>query len=97
MVYLMNLWPVNTLCSKCGFTLNKHKDLIRDTSDSYTVYTKPRQYIPTDECILITSDIDKQSIEKSITKYNHPSNNMGDSYNILIGSRVIKESYDLYN
>lgn len=90
--------PVNnTLCSKCGFTLNEHKDLTRDDSDSYTVYTKPTDHIfqPL-RCILITSDIDKQSIEKSITKYNHPSNNMGDSYNILIGSRVIKESYDLH-
>jgi len=77
--------------------MDKHKDNVRDTLNEYDKFTKPTNHIfQPIRFIIIKSDIDKISIEKSISKFNHPSNNMGDSYNILIGSRIIKESYDLH-
>lgn len=54
---------------------------------------KNHTYRPT-RMIIIHSDIDNTSINRSITRFNRPSNSYGEEIMILIGSKKIKESYD---
>jgi hypothetical protein len=75
----------NTLCSICG--IEKQKHVTDEKSEKYHVY-KPVRFV------IVHSDLDKNTREKSIDKYNRTSNKLGDDFMILIGSRMIKESYD---
>lgn len=75
----------NTLCAVCGNRRDQHVD---DKDPKYHIF-KPVRFV------IIHSDLDKRTTEKSIDKYNRVSNSMGDEFMILIGSRMIKESYDL--
>ncbi len=45
--------------------------------------------------VIAHGDIEKPRMEQSIEKYNNPDNITGDNYLILVGSRIIKESYDI--
>lgn len=72
----------NTLCSLCGHLRKDHK---KDTDCKF----KPVRFV------IAHSELDKNITEKSIDKFNRTSNSMGDEVMILLGSRVIKESYDL--
>lgn len=76
----------NTLCSACGIRKDKH---VTDEKNSKYHVFKPVRFVN------IHSELDKPTTEKSIDKYNRASNSMGDDFMILIGSRMIKESYDL--
>lgn len=82
----------NTMCSICGIERDKHKinedAIIAEKSNTDHTYMPAR-------FIIVHSDLDKGITEKSIDIYNRTSNNMGNEFMILIGSRMIKESYDL--
>lgn len=52
------------------------------------------QYTPA-RFILAHSDVDKSQMEHSIEKFNISDNSDGNRYMILIGSKVMKESYDI--
>lgn len=85
----------NTLCSICGRTRKEHvskeqsavaeKKKSKDSDHAF----KPVRFV------IVHSELDKNTTEKSIDKYNRASNSMGDEFMILVGSRMIKESYDL--
>jgi len=45
--------------------------------------------------IMVHSDIDRTTMEQSITKYNAPDNIHGMRYQILVGSKIMKESYNI--
>lgn len=45
--------------------------------------------------IIVHSDIDKSQMDHSIEKFNNPDNADGSNYMILIGSKVMKESFDI--
>lgn len=45
--------------------------------------------------IVAHSDIEKSQMEHSIDKFNNPDNVDGHRFMILVGSKIIKESYDL--
>lgn len=45
--------------------------------------------------VIAHSEIDKGQMEHSIEKFNNAENANGDRYMILIGSKIIKESYDI--
>ena len=45
--------------------------------------------------IMAHSNIDKGIMEQSLEKFNSAENSNGEKYRILVGSRIIKESYDL--
>lgn len=45
--------------------------------------------------IMAHSNIDKASLEHSLELYNSPENSFGHNFMILVGSKIIKESYDL--
>jgi S-ribosylhomocysteine lyase LuxS involved in autoinducer biosynthesis len=85
----MNSAP-NTICSICGEKKSDHKEL--DMSSVKSTKKKHHDYKPVRFIVLI-GDLDTATRDKSIYKFNHPSNTMGDNIMILIGSRMIKESY----
>lgn len=71
----------NSICNICTKTLAEHNKIKHD-------------FIPI-RFILVTGDFSKASIYKSLDKYNAISNNDGNEIRILLGSKAIKESYDL--
>jgi hypothetical protein len=82
---------MNTLCSLCGEQRKNHdsnKELIVSTKKENHTFSPVR-------FVIVHSELDKNTTEKSIDKYNRASNSMGEEFMILVGSRVIKESYDL--
>jgi hypothetical protein len=96
----------NTLCTKCGLSRKQHVDPddVGDTDEkkkskkrtsSKAKKSKKSHVFRPVRFIIIHSELDKKSIDNSISKYNRTSNNMGDDVMILIGSKIVKESYDL--
>jgi hypothetical protein len=86
----------NTLCSICGLSRKGHvpnealvvaKESKEKNNSNHTF--KPVRFV------IVHSELDKNTTEKSIDKYNRASNSMGNEFMILVGSRMIKESYDL--
>jgi superfamily II DNA/RNA helicase len=75
----MNSAP-NTLCVLCGIPRQSH-----DNKHEF----KPVRFT------MLHGDIDKHTIDDSMSKFNDVSNSMGNDIMILLGSKMIKESYDL--
>mgnify|MGYP006317252759 CR=1 FL=1 len=69
----------STLCVVCGQKLKEHKS--------------QHDFLPA-RYISAHGDVDKSMMDKSIEKYNSPDNSFGHKYKVLIGSKMIKESYD---
>lgn len=55
---------------------------------------KNHKYIPV-RFVMAHSDLESGNLDKSLEKFNSPDNAEGYKYMILVGSKVIKESYDL--
>jgi hypothetical protein len=70
-----------TLCNVCGTLLKDHSDI------------KTHEYVPC-RFVIIHSDFDKNTINRSIAKFNDIENADGSKIRILIGSKLISESYD---
>ena len=79
----------STRCAVCGVINEKHK-----FSDASEVVDKEHPFVPA-RYLLVFGTLDKTMIESHINKYNMTNNSMGHKYLILIGSKMIKESYDL--
>jgi hypothetical protein len=55
---------------------------------------KDHAFIPV-RFIIAHSDIEKGYLNRNIERFNHPDNLYGDQIRIIIGSQLMKESYDL--
>jgi hypothetical protein len=73
----------NTRCCICGDPLSAH------VSKS----NKTHEYRPA-RFIVAHSDIDKTTMGQSLNKFNMTDNAHGMNFMVLIGSKIIKESYD---
>ena len=82
----------NTLCSICGIERKNH--VTEEENEGKKNIPGDHVFKPV-RFVIVHSELDKNITEKSIDKYNRASNSMGDEFMILIGSRMIKESYDL--
>ena len=71
----------NTKCYKCGVIKKDHKN--------------SHNYYPARFVIVHSEGISKNMMNESIRKFNMVSNFDGRFYKIIIGSKIIKESYDL--
>lgn len=69
-----------TLCCVCGKPLSAH-------------VLAPHEYIPI-RFVVAHSDMDKSTMDASLAKFNGANNTRGHKYMILVGSKIIKESYD---
>lgn len=73
--------PVDSTLCICGNKLVDHK---RDGVHKF----QPARFV------VAHSDVDKTIMEQSLNKFNLSDNTHGEKYMILIGSKIIKESYD---
>ena len=84
--------PVETTkCAICGESMSKHS--ITDINDANNTNAKQHVFRPA-RFVMAHSDIDKVSMDQSLAKFNSPDNANGLNYKILVGSKIIKESYD---
>lgn len=70
-----------TLCWICGVVLSKHNS------------APDHQYIPA-KYMIIHGELSKQQVARLIAAYNAPTNINGIECGVIIGSQVIRESYD---
>jgi len=84
----------NTLCSICGKIFKTHVHTHANTNKNIKIDEKRHDFMPA-KFMIAHAEIDKSQINKSIEKYNNPDNAEGHDLMILIGSKLIKESYDI--
>jgi hypothetical protein len=89
----------NELCNKCKYVdlnnvlINKKSKAKHAVSPTIGGYTK-HKFIPA-RFVMAHSDIEKAQMEYSLEKFNSIDNVDGSKFLILVGSKIIKESYDL--
>ena len=76
----------NTLCVVCGVTQGGHGTSL--SSGGGHEFRAARFTV-------VHGDLEKRVVERNIGLFNRASNVMGDEVAVLVGSRMIKESYDL--
>lgn len=93
----------NTLCSICGEVRSKHKSApaegfveLDDKKDGQKSKKKSNDThaFSAARFTLIHSNQDKLTNNRNMEKFNRPSNSRGEELMILLGSRMIKQSYD---
>lgn len=79
----------STICCVCGARLQEHVDVRSQEhgAESSHKFTPAR-------FIVAHSLIDKRLMEESMIKYNAPDNYLGHAYMIILGSRIVRESYE---
>lgn len=93
-----------TLCAVCGVRLADHgrqidtkstdgKISTKSTSDGNVLTKSAHDYRPA-RFIMANSDIDSGTMERSFVRFNDPANMNGHNFLILLGSKIIKESFD---
>lgn len=87
--------PVDsTLCCICGKPLSAHiANIPSHTPAANSNDTTQHEYRPV-RFVVAHSDVDKVTMDQSLAKFNSPDNAHGLNFMILIGSKIIKESYD---
>lgn len=81
--------PVDgTLCATCGYAMSSH-----DASVSKAML--PTHMFYPCRFIVAHSEIDKGAMLNSLDKYNSTDNSYGSRYKFLIGSKIIRQSYDI--
>jgi hypothetical protein len=81
----------DTLCCICGRRLVEH---VSDGTVVNMGSISSHEYKPA-RFVIAHSDVERSVMEHSLTKYNSPANAHGTQYTILIGSKIIKESYEI--
>ena len=71
-----------TLCAVCGRPRGGHPA------------APPHDYAPA-RFVIVNSELDRSAIEASLARFNAPSNLEGHSFRVLIGSKIIREGYNL--
>ena len=100
----------NTLCCVCGVGMSKHEKtngrILSETGERTETgeFSKTNGHILSGvktthtyypaRFVVAHSDVDKLIMDQSLTKFNTPDNAHGLKYMILIGSKIIKQSYD---
>ena len=69
-------------------SIENHKEGGNQTKKSKHRFTSAR-------FVMAHSDIDKAQMEHSLERFNSPDNTDGSQFLILVGSKIIKESYDI--
>jgi hypothetical protein len=79
----------NTLCCICGQAMGGHaRGGDASTGDPSAHEFRPARFV------VAHSDVDKVTMDQSLARFNHPDNSHGLNYMILIGSKIVKESFD---
>ena len=78
---------INTLCSICGQIYQEHDT--KEKKNTNTHRFKPVRFV------ILHSELAYSARNRSIELFNHPSNDYGENFMIILGSKVLKESIDL--
>jgi hypothetical protein len=79
----------STICAVCGVPRRKHtKTRAAKTWKGFHSFT-PARYV------IAHSEIDRSVIDKSLARYNSQTNSEGFEFRVLIGSKLIREGFDL--
>lgn len=73
----------NTLCSICGKRMAEHKSANANAHEF-----KPARFMT------LYGDLDRNTLDRSIGKFNRPDNANGYNFRIIIGSAVLNEALD---
>lgn len=81
--------PVDaTLCATCGYPLGSHDADVKKAGLVEHMYYPCR-------FVVAHSEIDKLAMLHSVERYNSSDNSYGTRYKFLIGSKIIRQSYDI--
>ena len=79
----------STICGVCGIAQKVHT-----TKAAVATWAGAHDYTPA-RYVMINSEIDRSILDRSIARYNNQSNSEGFEYRVLIGSKIIREGFDL--
>lgn len=79
----------STVCAVCGTARRDHSAKAAAGSWAGAHEFAPARYV------MINSEIDRSVLERSIARFNAQSNVEGFEYRVLIGSKIIREGFDL--
>jgi hypothetical protein len=93
----------STICAVCGRRRDEHsaqpsaKDGSWSLSDDIlgAIGGNPTHNFIASRFVMVHFDIDATTREQSMSKFNMPENMHGEKYQILIGSKIMKESYNI--
>lgn len=80
----------STICSICGLIRKLHKK-----KDLEYISAKDEHLFQPARFVIVHSNLDKKTISRSFEKFNHINNVDGSKFMIIIGSKIIKESYSM--
>lgn len=78
----------NTRCAFCTGNMGNHEAWVSKHG------LIPHKYHPA-RFVMAHSDIDRGTMEASVAKFSLPDNANGSQYKILVGSKIIKEGYEM--
>ncbi len=81
-------YSMNTICMICGETMQLHPVNERDVP-----VLRSHNFMPV-RFMTIHSYMDRSRMEELLTKYNDPNNCNGHNFMLLVGTKIISESYD---
>jgi hypothetical protein len=79
----------STRCAVCGLEKRGHGAAAAKASWKGAHEYAPARYLT------VNSEIDRSVLDRSIARYNAPSNVEGYEFRILVGSKIIREGFDL--
>jgi hypothetical protein len=78
-----------TICAVCGVARRSHTAAAAERSWAGVHSFTPARYV------MANSEIDRGLLDRSIARYNAPSNASGFEFRVLVGSKIIREGFDL--
>jgi hypothetical protein len=79
----------STLCAFCGAPRSAHAAPPDQEGTPRVHAYKPARYL------IVNSEIDRSALDRSIGRFNAQTNTEGYEYRVLIGSKLIREGFDL--
>lgn len=87
-----------TLCMRCGRDMQWHNVNLRPGADGEFTATEvdgiANHQFRACRFIMAHSDMEKVQMDQALVKYNSPDNKFGEQFTILVGSKIIKESFN---
>jgi hypothetical protein len=82
-------------CALCGFPALKHKKDTENTKSSTSHGASGAHAFAAARFVIVHGELDKRTLNSLLEKYNSSDNTDGGKIMVVIGSRVMKEAYDL--
>jgi hypothetical protein len=79
----------STICAVCGLAKRDHS-----AAAAKKTWAPAHGYAPA-RYLTVNSEIDRSVLDRSIARYNAPTNVEGFEYRVLVGSKIIREGFDL--